>query len=84
MLRQKQQGNRCIDQNSSLSGAAPGASDNNIVVVGFEDLAAGLLHATQRNPIIVEHIQEIARKLGSGGLNPVELLISSKHTHQQD
>jgi hypothetical protein len=48
MLQQKQQGNCCTDQNSSLNGTAPGASDNNIVVVGFEDLDAGPLHATQR------------------------------------
>ena len=82
MLQQKQQGNSCTDQSPGLNDTAPGASDNNIVVVGFENLAAGPLHATQRNPIIVEHVQEIARKLGGGGLGLVELVISDKHTRQ--
>jgi hypothetical protein len=82
MLQQKQQGNCCTDQNSGLNGTASRASDNIIVVVGFEDLAAGPLHATQRKPIIVEQVQEVARKLGGGGLDRVELLISDKHTRQ--
>ena len=82
MLQQKQQGNCCTDPNSGLNGTAPGASDHNILIVDFEDLVAGSLHATQRNPIIVEHVQEIARKLGGGGLGLVELVISDKHTRQ--
>ena len=48
MLQQKQQGKCCTDQNSGPNGIAPRASVNNILVVGFEDLAASPLHATKR------------------------------------